>query len=188
MPDWQEIISRDGTAVWGSLFRILGNRADADECFQEVFVGALEVSRREEVRHWRPFLLRLASARAADRLRQRVRIAPREEPIDWDTIRGPAPSPGEIVENDELADRLREALARIPSKQAEIFCLQSLEGWSYEEIAAHLGISVDDVGVTLHRARKRLRELLDPATGESLGPVEDRAPGAPPARTRKEPT
>jgi RNA polymerase sigma-70 factor (ECF subfamily) len=64
------------------------------------------------------------------------------------------------VEDAELSEQLRTALGRVPSKQAEAFCLHCLEGWSYQEIAQQLAVSVDSVGVLLHRARKRLRQLL----------------------------
>ena len=73
MPDWPEIIERDGASVWRTAYRLLGNRADADECFQEAFLAALEVSRREPVRDWGALLRRLAAARALDRLRRRYR-------------------------------------------------------------------------------------------------------------------
>ena len=62
-----------GAAVWRTAYRLLGNRADADECFQEAFLAALEVSRREPVRDWGALLRRLAAARALDRLRRRYR-------------------------------------------------------------------------------------------------------------------
>jgi DNA-directed RNA polymerase specialized sigma24 family protein len=39
MPDWDEILSPDGPAVWRTAYRIVGNRADADECFQEAFLA-----------------------------------------------------------------------------------------------------------------------------------------------------
>jgi DNA-directed RNA polymerase specialized sigma24 family protein len=70
MPDWQDILSRDGGAVWQSAYRYLGNRADADECFQEAFLAAFEFSRRQEVQNWRALLKRLAAVRAVDRLRR----------------------------------------------------------------------------------------------------------------------
>jgi RNA polymerase sigma-70 factor, ECF subfamily len=47
------------------------NRADAEECFQEAALAALEFSRRKDVQHWRALLVRLATARAVDRLRRR---------------------------------------------------------------------------------------------------------------------
>ncbi|OOG74324.1 RNA polymerase sigma factor [Algoriphagus sp. A40] len=49
---------------------------------------------------------------------------------------------------------------RLPEKQREIFHLREVEEMSYEEIAAHMEISLDQVKVNLHRARKTLREKL----------------------------
>jgi RNA polymerase sigma-70 factor, ECF subfamily len=105
MPDWQEILSREGPAVWRTAYRILGNQADADECFQEAFLAALEVSRREHVAHWRALLQRLATARAVDRLRERVRRRSREQAADMSAV----------------------AIARIPRKQAQVFSLHCLD-------------------------------------------------------------
>jgi RNA polymerase sigma-70 factor (ECF subfamily) len=170
MPDWQEIIKRDGKAVWQTAYRLLGNRADADECFQEAFLAALEVSGREEVRHWRALLQRLVAVRAVDRLRRRYRHGTSQQVADWDALPGPAPMPSQAAEDSELAERLRTALACLPPNQAEVFCLHHLEDWSYQEIARHLAISVDSVGVLLHRARKRLRQLLAKSTSLPQGP------------------
>jgi RNA polymerase sigma-70 factor (ECF subfamily) len=161
MSDWAEILERDGGAVWRMAYRLLGNRADADECFQEVFLAALEVSRREPVRDWGALLRRLAAARALDRLRRRYRQGRHRPVVDWDALPGPAPLPSQGVEDAELSDSLRAALAGLRPNQAEAFCLHHLDDWSYREIAEHLAISVDAVGVLLHRARKRLRELLE---------------------------
>jgi RNA polymerase sigma-70 factor (ECF subfamily) len=161
MVDWQAILARDGPAVWRTAYRVLGNRADADECFQEAFLGALAVSQREPVEHWRGLLQRLATARAVDRLRERSRRRAREEVADLDAVGGHEPPPSRQAEDAELSDRLREALADLPAKQAEVFCLHGLESWSYQEIARHLAITVDAVGVLLYRARRRLRERLE---------------------------
>lgn len=63
----------------------------------------------------------------------------------------------------ESADshRLIFALAeRLPEKQREIFHLREVEEMSYEEIASQMDISLDQVKVNLHRARKTLREKL----------------------------
>ena len=82
-------------------------------------------------------------------------------PIDGlEQVRDAALSPIRQAEEAELADELRAALGQIPPRQAEVFCLHCLEDWSYQEIAEHLGISIDSVGVLLHRARNRLRLLL----------------------------
>jgi RNA polymerase sigma-70 factor, ECF subfamily len=160
MPNWQEIVEREGKAVWQTVYRTLGNRADADECFQETFLAAWEVSRREQVQNWRALLLRLAAARAVDRLRQRRRQTARQQTADWETVPGHEPTPAQASADAELSERLRRALGRLVPRQAEVFCLHCLEGWSYQEIAGHLTISIDSVGVLLHRARAQLRLLL----------------------------
>jgi RNA polymerase sigma-70 factor (ECF subfamily) len=159
MPDWQEILERDGPPAWRAAYRITGNRADADECLQEAFLGGLELARRETVKDWGALLRRLATARAVDRLRQRDR-GPRGQLADWGSFRGAVASPSQDAEDAELAQRLRGALAQISPRQSEIFCLHVLEGFSYEEIARQTAVSVAAVGVHLHRARERLRLLL----------------------------
>jgi RNA polymerase sigma-70 factor (ECF subfamily) len=153
MPDWQEILERDGRSVWQTAYRLLGNQADADECYQEVFLEALKLALREPVRHWGGLLRRLAAVRAVDRLRRRYRQGVHLSVVDWERLPGPAPLPSQVVEDAELAERLRAALACLPPLQAEVFSLHVLEDWSYQETARHLAISVDSVGVLLHRLR-----------------------------------
>src|SRR5688572_2419398 len=131
MLDWQEILSRDGPAVMRTAYRLLGNQADADECFQEVFVAALAVARQQTVHHWRALLQRLAIAPAVDQLPARCRRAPHTQVADWGAVPGHGPPPSQACEDAELAARLRAALAQIPVPQAEVFCLCRLEGWSY---------------------------------------------------------
>jgi RNA polymerase sigma-70 factor, ECF subfamily len=186
MPDWQEIVEREKKAVWQTVYRILGNRADADECFQDAFLAAWEVSRRGPVLNWRALLLRVAAARAIDRLRRRQRRTAREQLADWEAMAGHEPSPSQGALDAELSERLRSALARLAAKQAEIFCLHCLEGWSYQEVAEHLAISVDSVGVLLHRARRRLRQLLD-GYGDARRPAgPDAVPAVRPDLVQKE--
>jgi len=71
--DWQVVVEKYGPLIWRTAYRLLGNPADAADCFQETFVSALEVSRRQRVRNFSALLVRLATARAVDRLRQRMR-------------------------------------------------------------------------------------------------------------------
>jgi RNA polymerase sigma-70 factor (ECF subfamily) len=167
-PDWESILRRDGPAVWRTAWRVLGRPSEADECFQETFVAALEYARQgKAVQHWRALLQRIATTRAIDRLRRRVTQRNREAIFDHEADHpSPARLPHEQLESKELTMRLRCALARLPDGQAEAFCLFHLEDWSYREIAESLSISTDLVGVWLQRAKAKLRELLadvDPA-------------------------
>lgn len=174
MMDWQQMLSRDGPAVFRTAYRLLGNQADAEECFQEVFLAALEVSRREVVHHWAALLQRLTVARAVDRLRERGRRGRREQIADWGAVVGRTPPPSQDLVDAELADLLRKALAQLPPQQAEVFCLHCLEGWSYQEVSQQIGMSIDAVGVQLYRARQRLRELMAVVLG--VAPTPERGP------------
>lgn len=187
MPDWLEIVSRDGPAVWRTAYRYLGNRADADECFQEAFLAAWEFSRKQQVQNWRALLIRFSAARAVDRLRRRRHQAGRREAPDWDALPDQSPSPQQFAEDAELSERLRSNLALLPARQAEVFCLHCLEGFSYQEVAEQMAITVDAVGVLLHRARNRLRELLGELSPTRRSAVRDRVAGLGPAGEREDP-
>ncbi|WP_106567302.1 RNA polymerase sigma factor [Cecembia rubra] len=69
----------------------------------------------------------------------------------------------EIQESEPQGERLKMVfrfLDKLPEKQKEVFQLREVEGLTYEEIADYLEISVDQVKVNLHRARKSLKEYL----------------------------
>jgi len=170
--DWQIIVKRHGPIVWQTAYRLLGNYADTADCFQETFVCALEVSRRQHVRNFPALLSRLATTRAIDQLRQRLRRSradtkPADRSAPSTSLRAGVPShnpdPAQQLETEELAARLRKAIAQLPQQHAEVFCLRYLNGMSYRLIAKQLGIKTGAAGVSLHRARARLRMLLESA-------------------------
>ena len=163
MTDWKTIVDQYGQLVWATVFRLVGNHADASDCFQETFLAAVKVARKEPVREWTASLRHLATARALDLLRVRCRQGNRTDAMaDPASLVSRAADPGQEAEADELADRLRAALAQLPRQQAEVFCLSCLDHATYGEIGERLQLTVSAVGVLLHRARRRLRELLEP--------------------------
>jgi RNA polymerase sigma-70 factor (ECF subfamily) len=139
----------------------MNNEADAADCFQSAFVSALELEHTQTIRNWPALLKRLATARALDRLRQRGRQANRLTPLSESSmVDERAVGPAQVAEATELAEHLRHALADLDHRQAQVFCLASLEDFSYEQIAEQLGVTVNYVGVLLHRARSNLQERL----------------------------
>ena len=161
MTDWEKVVRRHGTVVWQTAYRLLGRHADAADCYQEAFLSALEISRRERVRNWRGLLQRLATRRALDRLRRRHREKDScRVQAECEEFASEKDNPVDHAQSSELHERLRKALAQLPPAQAEAFCLRHLEDLSYRQIARHLGADTNAVGVLLHRARSRLRGLL----------------------------
>jgi RNA polymerase sigma-70 factor, ECF subfamily len=161
MTDWSQIVREHGPMVWRTVHRLVNHETDAADCFQCTFMSALELSRAEAIRNWAGLLKRLATARALDCLRRRQREWNR-----WTTLRQGLPidrktlGPTEAAQTGELADHLRQALTELDDRQAQVFCLACLEGWRYEEIAQHLDLTVNHVGVLLSRARVHLQEKL----------------------------
>ncbi|HUS91588.1 MAG TPA: sigma-70 family RNA polymerase sigma factor [Phycisphaerae bacterium] len=164
MADWPTVVSRHGQAAWQTAYRLLGDPDEAADCLQEVLLEALEISRRQRVRHWSALLRHLCTYRAIDRLRRRLRRAEDHwDPAEWTGVPCNDPGPVEQAEAAELSGRLRRAIAQLPPQQATVFCLRCIEELSYRDIARQLGLRTSNVGVLLHRARARLRELLSSA-------------------------
>ena len=160
MQDWQTIVTECGPLVWRTAYRLLGNHADAADCFQETFLAALELSRRQPVRNMSGLLVRLATTRAIDRLRQRGRQE-HWQAEGRDSDETASSGPGDEVQAQELVRQLREAISQLPAQEAKVFCLRYLSEMSYRQIASQLGIGINIVGVSLYRAKARLREALD---------------------------
>jgi len=160
--DWQIIIEKNGPAVWQTAYRLLGNRTDAADCFQETFICALELSQRQRVRNFSGLLTRLATTRAIDLLRRRFRRSHGSDAsADWAAVPSTNPGPAQMAEQRELVARLRESLTKLPPAEAQVFCMRYLNDMSYRRIAKALGIKTNAAGVLLHRARAKLRESFE---------------------------
>ncbi len=161
MTDWDAVVSQNVGAVQRTVYRLVGNQADAWDCIQETFLEAVKIDRREPVRNWPALLRRVAVTRSLDllrvRSRQRKRFSAEADPTK---LLGRETEPPRQAEANELADRLRNALRRLPGGQAEVFCLFSFEQLTCEQAAQQLGISPTAARMLLSRARRRLQRLL----------------------------
>lgn len=173
MTDWSDIVHRHTALVWTTAYRLLNNEADAADCFQDTFVSALELSRKETIRNWGGALKSMAVRRALDRLRGRCQESSRFEafppapPVD-----GKAKEPADAAQSIELAEGLRRALSDIDPTQAQVFSLICLFDFSYAEAAEALNVTANHVGVLLNRAKAALRQRLavfSPARPDALG-------------------
>lgn len=162
MDDWDDIVGQFKGLVWGTAYRLVGNTEDAEDCVQDTFLAALNLSRRQRVENWPALLTRLCTCRALDRLRSRVRVEGRREFVsDWCSVASDDVGPAERTEAAELAARLRASLALIPARQAEVVCLHCLAGMPLRDIAVQLETKSAAVRQLLHRARSQLRRHLE---------------------------
>jgi RNA polymerase sigma-70 factor (ECF subfamily) len=149
-----ELFEAYGHLVYATVFRFTGNRADAEDATQELFVRlplALH-GFNGGVSTFDAWIRRVAVRQALMQLRAGRRRA--EVSVD-----GVAAL---LATHDAVDDRLtiEDAVARLSDEHRAVFLLKEVEGFAHTEIAEILGISVANSEVRLHRARRMLRDLL----------------------------
>lgn len=163
--DWPAELARHDRWLRTVVLARVGQLEVVDEVMQEL---ALAVVRQRaplaDRSRLQPWLYRIAVRQALlyrrGKGRQRKlheRFAERVEPRPTDCR---FPDPLAWLIQQERQALVRTALARLPGRDREILLLKYGEGWSYHEIADHLGISHSAVETRLHRARARLRDEL----------------------------
>jgi RNA polymerase sigma-70 factor (ECF subfamily) len=146
----------------------LGNRDDGEEAAQETFLRVWAAAPRwkhEEAR-FTTWLHRVVVNVCLDRMaRQRTKPG---EPLTEEP-RDPRPGPGASVARSQRAERVRGELASLTESQRLAVALCYFQGFSNEEAAASLAVSIDAVESLLSRARRSLRERLRHVLPELAG-------------------
>jgi RNA polymerase sigma-70 factor, ECF subfamily len=146
------------------LRRLCGNRHDAEELAQDVFVKAYrKIDTLREAAAARRWLFTIAVNRFNDWVtpRKRRAMAAAESIDETAPPRSPERSPAEHVAADELSRWLTDAVARLPERQRSVVLLFMARGFDYGEIAGALGISSDAVKMSLFHAREKLRGRME---------------------------
>jgi len=147
---------RYASMVYRVGYRLLGETADAEDLVQDVFAGLPRAARSFEGRSsfgW--WLNRVATRTALMLLRQRRAERRRVERFGWLASRS-STADAPAVRMD-----LENALQALDEPHRVILVLKEIEGYSHQEIADLLGLSVGAARVRLHRARRRLQSYLE---------------------------
>ena len=140
------------------------DRDSIDEVMQEVAAQALRgADRLRDPQKTAPWLYRIAVMQS---LMHRRRAGRRRKLVERLADSGAAPS--EAVSDDPLAwllaeeeqQLVRRAIAALAPRDAEILLLKHTEGWSYRQLATHMGATPSAVEARLHRARGRMRQTI----------------------------
>jgi RNA polymerase sigma-70 factor, ECF subfamily len=154
---WETIVHEHAPAVLGAAWRILGHAADAEDVTQEVFLQAYRKWKFRPDDEWLGLLRRMAVCRALDHRRRR---RPSAGPDELTEVAARGPGPTEIAVAGELACIVRQALDRLPRREAEVFCLRYFEELNHAEIAAALQMKPGAVAAALFKARAKLERHL----------------------------
>ena len=142
--------------------RLTGNEEDARDVAQDAYLRAWRgIGRFRGEAQFSTWMYRITANAASTHTqrRRRLRTEPLEdhmEPVEqrFESLPGPA------AESAEALDRLSDAIATLPVKLRHVVILKDVYGLSHEEIAAELDISVAAAKVRLHRARRKLKDML----------------------------
>jgi RNA polymerase sigma-70 factor (ECF subfamily) len=157
--DWESIVRIHTPLAFDVVWRLLGHADDTEDVVQEALLDAFRLRAGQPVDNWGALVRQLATRRAIDRLRKR-RTAALPSLETFDVAAPESEQPESVAVERELADRLRWAIAELSDREASVFSLRYFGELRNDEIARTLGISTGAVGVALHKARNRLKELL----------------------------
>ena len=158
------LFDRHGGAAYSLAYRIVGDRAAAEEVTQEAFIsvwrsGARFDAARGSVRSW---LLSVVRNRAIDFLRSRAGKAPKLS-FDDDSILDQRPAQERTEEEAlrrETAAELRGALEKLPGEQSKVIELAYFGGFSHSEIARILGLPMGTVKGRMRLGLEKIRGEL----------------------------
>lgn len=165
-PAFEELVRRTHLDTYTLALRLTGNEEDARDVVQEAYLRAWRgIGRFRGEAQFSTWMYRITANAASNSLRKRRRQ--RTESLeDYATLQ-PVElrldhEPVAIAEANELLDRLSVAVDELPAKLRAVVVLRDVYGLSHEAIAAELDITETAAKVRLHRARRKLREVLDP--------------------------
>ena len=145
------------SVVFGIAFRMLGDRADAEEVALDVYkyvwrsANSYDGSRGSAA----AWLIMLTRSRCVDRIRARESRERAEEPARLQaavSVMNPAAA--------HQASEVRKALASLPPEQAEVLELAYFSGYSHSELAERTGLPLGTVKTRVRLGLSRLRDLL----------------------------
>jgi RNA polymerase sigma factor (sigma-70 family) len=154
--DIQALARLYGPKVLQAAWRVLGNRAAAEDVQQQLFLRLIE-SPPTSVQSWSAYLTASATRLAIDVLRRQHRwrlLAPL-----WKSDEDQE-SPVDHTESTQSERRLRKALATLNARDASCFVMRHVQGLNALEVAQALGLTENNVNVVVHRARKSLEKFF----------------------------
>ena len=160
---FEDLVRSTYREMYTLAFRLVGNEEDARDVTQEAYLRAWRgIGGFRGDAQFSTWLYRITANAAAShhrRQRRRRRQVSLDERFD---LAQPVDEhqPAEAAEAAELLERLAVAVDALPPKLRQVVVLRDVYGLAHEAIAAELGISESNAKVRLHRARRRLREVL----------------------------
>ncbi len=161
--DFRVLVERHQQSTFRFAFGLLGNREEAQDITQEAFLAAfVNLSSFDPAcASFSTWLFTITRNRCINLLKRRRRVASHDLNSIADVMTA------DPIVGQELSQQLDRALAALPVEQRSAFVLAEIENLTYAEIAMIERTTLGTVKSRIHRAKSRLRSLLDRESGES---------------------
>ncbi|GAA4740029.1 RNA polymerase sigma factor SigE [Modestobacter marinus] len=159
-PTWEQVVRDHSARVYRLAYRLSGNQQDAEDLTQETFVRVFRSLADFSPGTFEGWLHRITTNLFLDMVRRRQRIRFDALPEDTERLPGSAPSPEQVYADTHLDPQIQAALDALSPEFRVAVVLCDIEGLTYEEISATLGIKLGTVRSRIHRGRVQLREAL----------------------------
>ena len=155
---FDELVGRYQIRLFRFAFRMLRDRAEAEDAVQETFLRAYRaLPRYRPDGYFSSWIYRIT----LNECRRRLRGKRSTLSLDLTPLTDNLPDPQAAVMNNERHRQLRLALEMLPEHYRVVMMLFYFEDMSVNEISRTLGVSVSAVKVRLHRGRDRLAARLE---------------------------
>lgn len=157
---FRSVYSRTSAKLFGVILRVLGDRAEAEDVLQEVYVKVWNNAGRYRSNGFSPmtWLITIARNAAIDRKRKRRTANPGDALTD--TLADPAPGPETQAMAASDRARLDSCFEELDARHAEAVRRAYLDGDSYAGLAAHFDVPLNTMRTWLRRSLLKLKECL----------------------------
>ena len=159
-----QLIDRHASKIVNLAYRMVGNRAEAEDLAQEAFLTAFKAlpTFRADSK-FSTWLYRIAANKCKDWLRAR-RPGMGQQDVDIEEMLdiqiAEERTPERLLSQQQVAQELEQAIQRLPPLYREAFVLKHVEGLSYEEMEAILGVNSDTLKMRVYKGRLQLSRDL----------------------------
>jgi RNA polymerase sigma-70 factor (ECF subfamily) len=159
-PSWDQVVREHADQVYRLAYRLSGNPHDAEDLTQETFIRVFRSLGSYKPGTFEGWLHRITTNLFLDMVRRRSRLRMEGLPEDTDRLAGGGPNPEQVYAATHLDPDLQAALDGLAPEFRAAVVLCDVEGLSYEEIGATLGVKLGTVRSRIHRGRQALRAAL----------------------------
>ena len=163
---YSEIVERYQTKLFVYIYRLVGNKEEAEDLLQDVFVKAYKnLNSYDTSRKFSSWIYRIAHNESVNYIKRKSL----KKFISFETITSSKDKLDSSSEEEgadkvwlrkEVGKEVSEAIKKLPFKYRQVLTLRYYSDQSYEEIAEILGRPVNTVGTLINRAKKKLSEEL----------------------------